>query len=86
MTDQRKPRNYGQATVPAAVADYFGSGAEHPIIDAEYVPGRGWVSCRGYNKRISRSWARKRRAAGVTVLALRVGRRIADFRIAECVR
>lgn len=81
----------GQAEVPSVVAAYFGPmddcRADHPVVAQKYVPGRGWVSCAGYRKRVSRSWVRKlRREEGVTHVALQRGRRIADFSVAEALR
>lgn len=74
-----------QATVPPAAARYFGREAEHPIVEQEFRPGRGWVTT-GYRKRVSGAWIRKRRAAGVAHVALRSGARLADFRVEELLR
>jgi hypothetical protein len=79
-----------QATVPAAAATYFGISTrpyfhEHPIVEQEFRPGRGWRTT-GFRKRVSPSWVRKLRAAGVTHVALRHAGRLADFRVEELTR
>lgn len=57
----------------------------HPVVEQVFVPGKGWKRY-SFNKRISPSWARKMRAEGITVVALRVDKHLADFSIAELVR
>jgi hypothetical protein len=75
-----------QAQVPRVVADYFRGTDEHPVIAETFRPGVGWRRYR-YNKRISRSWARKHlKPEGVTAVALRCDGRLADFSIAEVLR
>jgi hypothetical protein len=91
-----------RATEPAAVADYFGPGwtylpfsdapgdgvriqRDHATVQAVFRPTRGW--CRyPWRKRVSGNWARQAKAEGITGVALRVGARVADFRIEELTR
>ena len=77
-----------QAQVPQVAADYFGCGTnphfeDHPVVVEAYYPERGWVSQRGYRKRVSHHWVRKLRNEGATVLALEHAGRVADFRATE---
>ena len=64
------------------VAQYFDDPQAKPVIEQEYVPGRGWRDT-GYNKRVSKAWLRKLRQEGVTSVALEYGGRVADFRVDE---
>lgn len=91
-----------QATEPREVARYFGPGwtyipfsdipgdgvrlqRDHAVVRATFRPDRGW--CRyPWRKRISGNWVRQAKAEGVTDVALQVGSRVADFRIAELTR
>lgn len=73
-----------QAQLPPVAARYFGQHAEHPLVEEQFTPGKGWKRT-GYRKRISTSWARKLAASGVTDVALRSGGRLADFAIADLV-
>lgn len=73
------------AQMPAVVYDYPGSWAAHPWIHSTFTEAGGWRRY-GFRKRISRSWARKLRAEGVTVVALTDGQRLADFTVRELVR
>ncbi len=70
-------------TIPA-VAAYFGSAAQ-PIVAQEFHPTKGWQH-QTYRKRISRSWARKLRRAGISHVALDLDGRLADFSTAELCR
>jgi hypothetical protein len=74
---------YSLKAIPL-VASYFGNDG-YAIVAEEFYPDRGWVR-QSYRKRVSRAWARKLRAAGVTVVALRAEGRLADFRIEELTR
>jgi hypothetical protein len=84
-----------RAQVPPEAARFFGQGAPHPIVNEVFVPGRGWKRgphvlpnglSLGRVQHISRSLARKLRAAGVTGVNLRSGIRQADFDIKELTR
>lgn len=76
-----------------SVSDYFKTD-EIPFIVQEYWPQRGWT--RGtMNKRVSRSWLRKLKAAGITHIALSLDKierahagrsRVVDFSVAELLR
>lgn len=79
-----------QAKPPYVVSEYgrrhpHGDWASHPIVVAEFKPGRGWRS-QSFRKRISPSWARKLGQGGITVVALSDGRRTADFSVSEMAR
>lgn len=63
------------------LADYCGDG--NPVIVEEFA-GR-WRR-QGWRKRASAAWLRKRRAAGVSHVAVDVGGRAADFSIDELLR
>jgi len=78
-----------QSTVPAAVRAYIGSDydrEDHPIVHQTFREnGRGWQRY-PIRKRVSRSWARKARAEGVTWVALSYRGRVIDFPIKALVR
>lgn len=66
------------------LAQYFDG--ETPIITEEFAPGKGWHRT-NYNKRVSRSWLRKLKGEGITVVGLTVkGRSTADFSVAELLK
>jgi hypothetical protein len=81
-----------QAQVPPVVRDYFTSHPlaasrlerEHPIITAQYRPGRGWTRY-PIRKRVSRTWLLKMRGEGATSVQLTANGRAADFTIEEIV-
>jgi hypothetical protein len=67
-----------KSKIPTKIVDYFGS--DDVGFYESFKPGRGW---RREAPRISLTRIRQLRAAGVTVIAVRNGTRIADFNIAE---
>jgi len=78
-----------QSQVPAAVRDYIGSDYhpdDHPIVVQTFREnGRGWQRY-PIRKRVSRSWAQKARAEGVTWVALSYRGRVIDFPIEKVAR
>lgn len=85
----------GPARVPAAVWSYMrqfhpgcatGRSEHHPIVSQTYSPESGWTRY-PFRKRVSQSWARKARRAGVTHAAIRFADGcVADFSITDLAR
>lgn len=95
MNEKSNPTSR-RAQEPIAVADYFrpmsgpvavikDQGREHAVVVETFASARGWVR-EPFRKRISPTWARKARNAGVTAVALASAGRVADFRIEELTR
>jgi hypothetical protein len=79
------------AQVPTKVRDYLVATTaeyqpgDHPTIAQTFRPDCGWKRY-PMQKRITRSWARKLRAEGVTHLALAYRGRMIDFCIEDVTR
>lgn len=70
---------------PTVVDDYqqrVAPDAAWPTIHETFIPGQGWRRF-AMRKRITASYARTLRRSGVTVVAINIGGRIADFNITE---
>ena len=75
------PRNW--VTISEhSVADNVVLIRSHPLITQVFRPGQGWRAYPGH-RRISHTWVRQARSAGITAVQLVVGGVRAEFTIEE---
>ena len=79
-------RSIQEIPVVAEHCRRVGAATTTPVVRQEFHAEKGWAPA-AWNKRVSRSYARKLRAEGITHVGLEIlPGRIADFRIEELTR